>query len=459
MEYIAFDVHKHYTVASVARSDGRLTREERVEHDRGALRHFLERCEHGSPVAVETVGNWYWIVDEIEAAGCLPRLVHARKAKLMMGMINKTDKLDARGLNQLQRNGTLPTVWIPPGELRDQRELPRTRMALVRQRTQLKNRIHAALAKYALHDFEVSDAFGAKGRDILRHRLSLLPPHTAYATQQLLEQVEELDRRVRGFELRMRTVFKVTPDIQLLLTLPGVGLILAVVIALEVGTVARFGTAEKLAGYAGTTPRVPASGGKTRFGRLRPDVNRYLKWAFVEATLDNAAAAASVSRVPTGAMEHTKVRARIARAVHRRNTQVMPWSSPRRAAPTTRACRWLDDRDAPPGIDEKPPALRRTPVRCRARRRSERPAVVRHHAHRFGNERAPGRTGPRWEDERFAATRGGLVSGARGPGPAVAGEVSQLRVQRRVREGRVNGPASRGSGAGARAGRMAGREP
>jgi transposase len=156
-------------------------------------------------------------------------------------------------------------------------------MVLVRQRTQLKNRIHAALAKYALHDVEVSDLFGAAGRDLLRQRLERLPLHTAYATRQLLEQVEELDRRVRGFEQRMRTVFGVTPEIALLMTLPGVGPILAVVIALEVGDVARFATAEKLAAYAGTTPRVHASGGKTRFGRLRPDVNRYLKWAFVEA--------------------------------------------------------------------------------------------------------------------------------------------------------------------------------
>ena len=54
MEYIAFDAHKHYTLASVARPDGQLVREERVEHDRGALRHFRERCEQGSPVAVET---------------------------------------------------------------------------------------------------------------------------------------------------------------------------------------------------------------------------------------------------------------------------------------------------------------------------------------------------------------------------------------------------------------------
>jgi transposase len=183
MEYIAFDAHKHYTLASVAGADGHLIREERVEHDRGALRDFLGRCEQGSPVAVETIGNWYWIVDEIEAAGCLPKLVHARKAKLMMGVINKTDRHDARGLNQLQRNGTLPTVWIPPGELRDQRDLPRTRMVLVRQRTQLKNRIHAALAKYALHDLEVSDLFGGQGRELLRQRLALLPPPASHGVR------------------------------------------------------------------------------------------------------------------------------------------------------------------------------------------------------------------------------------------------------------------------------------
>src|SRR5437870_6088218 len=209
------------------------------------------RPERGSPVAVETIGNWYWIVDEIEAAGCVPKLVHARKAKLMMGEINKTDKLDARGLNRLQRNATLPTVWIPPGELRDQRDLPRTRMVLVRQRTQLKNRIHATVAKYALHDLEASDFSGVRGRALLRQRFDLLPPHTAYASQQLLEQVEELDRRVREFEQRIQAVFKPTPAIQLLLTLPGVGLTLAAVFALAVGDVARFARAEKLAADAG----------------------------------------------------------------------------------------------------------------------------------------------------------------------------------------------------------------
>lgn len=44
---------------------------------------------------METVGNWYRIIDEIEAVGMVPKLVHSRKAKLMLAMVNKTDRLDA----------------------------------------------------------------------------------------------------------------------------------------------------------------------------------------------------------------------------------------------------------------------------------------------------------------------------------------------------------------------------
>jgi hypothetical protein len=64
-------------------------------------------------VAIEATGNQYWIVEEIEQAGLQPRLVHSRKAKLMMGLINKTGKLDAHGLNRLQRSGTLPDGMDP----------------------------------------------------------------------------------------------------------------------------------------------------------------------------------------------------------------------------------------------------------------------------------------------------------------------------------------------------------
>ena len=67
------------------------------------------------------------------------------------------------------------------------------------------------------------------------------------------------------------------------MTLPGIGFILAVTIFNEIGDVSRFASPEKLASYSGMVPRVHSSGGHTRYGKLRSDVNHYLKWAYSEA--------------------------------------------------------------------------------------------------------------------------------------------------------------------------------
>ena len=121
-EYIAFDSHKRYTWVEHEEVTTGKVKQYRLDHAPGAIRQALAGCEPGTPVAIEATGNWYWIIDEIEQAQLEPQLVHPRKAKLMMGQINKTDKLDTHGMNRLQRTGTLPTVWIPPGALREQRE-------------------------------------------------------------------------------------------------------------------------------------------------------------------------------------------------------------------------------------------------------------------------------------------------------------------------------------------------
>ena len=282
-EYIAFDSHKRYTWVDREDHSTRKNSCHRLEHAPGAVREYLNGCEPGTPVAVEATGNWYWIIDEIEQAGLQPRLVHPRKAKLMMGLTNKTDKLDAQGLNRLQRNGTLPTVWIPPGPLRDLRELTRTRLVLVAQRTRLKNRLSATLAKYGTPASECSDPYGKRGRAELEKHLEGLPEQTRWVSGQLLAQLDFVSAQVKQLEQRLQELVEVTPEMQWLLTLPGVGVILAATIALEIGEVERFPSAMHLASYSGTTPRVHASGGKVRYGPLRADVNRYLKWAFAEA--------------------------------------------------------------------------------------------------------------------------------------------------------------------------------
>jgi transposase len=283
MEYIAMDVHKKYTWARVENERGDKLYECKLSHSHGTIENFVKRWTAGSGVAVETVGNWYWVVDEIEAGGGKPQLVNARLAKLMMGMVNKSDKLDAKGMNRLQRTGTLPTVWIPPSSVRDARELPRTRMVLSKQRTQLKNRVHATLGKYGFVVEGASDAFGKRGREILTELMAKLPPHTEQALGRVLDQLDHVCENLKWIEEKMIEVFVPCPETTWLKTLPGVGDILAVVIWTEIGTIERFSRAEQLASYCGVVARENSSGGKIRFGPVRRDVNVYLKWAFVEA--------------------------------------------------------------------------------------------------------------------------------------------------------------------------------
>jgi transposase len=111
----------------------------------------------------------------------------------------------------------------------------------------------------------------------------MLPPHSRYATERLLEQLAVVTAQLLGFEPRWRAVFAPTPELQLLRTLPGVGWVLAGVLGLEIGAIARFPSAAPLAASAGRTPRGPASGGRTHSGQLRGDSNRSLKWACIEA--------------------------------------------------------------------------------------------------------------------------------------------------------------------------------
>jgi transposase len=195
-----------------------------------------------SSIAVETVGNWYWMVDETQQAGHQPRLAHARKAKLMMAT--------------LLRNGTLPEVWIPSREIRDQRELLRLRMTLVGIETRLKNRVHAILAKYALR-FEVADVFSQKGRRLVLEHLEGLPEETRRVVRQHLELLESTERQKKVTEQRLQAIVQQRDDVELLRTLPGVGWILATVLALEIGDIQRFNHAPELASYAGTVPARP----------------------------------------------------------------------------------------------------------------------------------------------------------------------------------------------------------
>ena len=280
-QFIGCDAHKKFSVFVAVNEKGHVSEAIRVAHDREAYRKFLARLPPRSVIAVEASGHYSWLVDEMECMGHCPKLCNPLEAKRRMGLTKKTDKLDARGLAILLRNGTVPEVWIPPSELRDQRELLRLRIFLVHLRTRVKNRIHGTLAR---HNVQIpgADLFGVEARLRLGARLPDLPVHSREAVEQELATLDFLEMQIESAEERLEKIMKVSVEADLLKTLPCVGPILSMVLMLEIGKVERFPTAAHLASYAGLVPRVHSSGGHTRMGQVCGNVNRNLKWTFVE---------------------------------------------------------------------------------------------------------------------------------------------------------------------------------
>jgi transposase len=115
--------------------------------------------------------------------------------------------------------------------------------------------------------------------------------------------IDDLERQIDGIERELRALGADHRYVPLLLTVPGIGWVLAYTIAAEIGDIARFATPKKLCGYTGLCPRVYQSGDTDRRGRLAKHGPRYLRWALMEAATN-----AAKHRLYRDRYQHTKAR-------------------------------------------------------------------------------------------------------------------------------------------------------
>ena len=254
-----------------------------VMPDRDGLRSLVRRLEgQGQPVraAIESMTGARFVHNELERLGWEVEIADAARVKGMAPLACKTDKIDARVLAELSARGLVPAIWLPSPDVRAARERARWRLHLVRHRSGLKTRIHATLMTFG-YQCPVSDLFGLKGRQLLED-LHIPEPWSSSVTGSL-RMIDELSREIDQCELLLRIAGADEPDVQLLMTAPGIGWILASTIGGEIGDITRFPSPAKLCGYTGLCPRVYQSGGKDRRGPLSKNGPKYLRWALIEA--------------------------------------------------------------------------------------------------------------------------------------------------------------------------------
>lgn len=288
MLYAGLDLSRQRLDVHVLDESGSTVEVAAVHPDGDALRSLAAHiARHGQDVrgAVESMTGARFVHDQLELAGWDVAIGDAVKVKGLAPLAAKTDKIDARVLAELARRDLVPEIWLPTPGVRAERERARFRLHLVRHRTALKNRIHATLMTFG-HPVPVADLFGESGRELLgRHGLPS-PWSETLATS--LRMVDELDDRIRACTEELRALGAEHPSIPLLMTVPGVGWVLAYTIASEIGDIHRFVSPKKLAGYTGLCPLVSQSGGRDRRGPLAKNGPKYLRWALIEAAVHAA---------------------------------------------------------------------------------------------------------------------------------------------------------------------------
>lgn len=279
MIFVGLDLHKRYITACAVDTAGSvIAAERRLPTDWTALGHWLAALRGPVTVVLESCLYCWWLERALTAAGYTALVVDPHQVKLIWQARTKTDPIDAQKLAELARAHVLPALWVPDARTRARRHALRGRSFLVRQRTVLKNRIHAYFTAENLH-CPVTDLYGKAGRAWL-DTVELPRVSRRYVTL-LLAQVDLLSTQIRDVERDLGRALTRDATCRRLQTIPGVGPLGALFLQAEIGPITRFRDAQHLAAYAGLTPSTHSSGGKTRHGTVGRG-NPWLKWIVIE---------------------------------------------------------------------------------------------------------------------------------------------------------------------------------
>ncbi len=285
--FVGLDVHKHEITYCIIDDAGKILERKRFLLNRDTLHDFARnKLRTSDQAALESTTNC-WAVAEIvrEHVG---RVVvsNPMATKAIAQSKIKTDKVDALVLAQLLRCDFFPEVWQPDVETRLRRQLSGRRASLVGQRTKLRNRIHGVLAM-RLSDPPVkhsSGLFSKAGRawlDALTEKQIDCDGLDMIASD--LRLLDALAGEIDRFDHRLAKLGYDDPRVKLLMTMPGVSVVVAQALVAAFGDITRFKSADKAASYLGLTPSTKQSAKTCHHGPITKRGNSNARWMLVQA--------------------------------------------------------------------------------------------------------------------------------------------------------------------------------
>ncbi len=285
--YVGIDVHKAtWTITAIC--DGEIVYDSTIPSDCGRLDAILSRFHRGRVHTVYEAGCFgFRLHDRLTERGYDSMVTPPSLAPRMGGNV-KTDRRDSKKLASMLVNGFLKRVYVFSPEERADRELVRTRNQIERHRKRVQSQIKSKLLFYGVKTPEwLKD--GKWSQRYVKWLEGIECEHELVKTSMdcLLELFRHLDQQYKEMTRRVKELAKserYKKRVQILTSVPGIGILTAMTLLVELQGMERFKTADEIASYLGLTPSQYSTSDKVRFGHITRCGNSHVRQALIESS-------------------------------------------------------------------------------------------------------------------------------------------------------------------------------
>ncbi len=284
--FVGLDLHKeNWQITAIA--DAEVVFENRIAGCWEELKKVLDKFQDAD--AIETVYeagcHGFWVYDQLVEYGVQCIVTPPSLLPVEAGNHVKTDRRDSRKLAALLSKGMLKQVWVPSVQERHFRQVLRRRRQLVRERVRVQNQILSELLQFGMRFPKPQGRWGRQVKENL-WRIKFPDRLVQVSFESLLMHYGQLDAQVKTqtdliYELAKRPEY--AEGVKIYTSAPGIGVLTAMEILLEIGDMSRFRKAKSLGAYVGLTPSQYSSGEKVRMGRITRVGKASVRAALIEA--------------------------------------------------------------------------------------------------------------------------------------------------------------------------------
>jgi len=233
-------------------------------------------------VGVESTGNTRFFKNTTEKAGAEVIVINTLKFKVVTESVKKTDRHDAATIAEFLEKDMLPEAKLCSEKSEQLRRLLKVRSTLICTIVTVKNQIHALLTGLGMEDTKAS-LQSKRGRQKILDVLE--KAGNGLVVQPLFNTIEQLYESVKSIEAELAKLTQEDKTVQLLMSIPGCGPIIACTIRAYTDDIKRFASAKKYAAYAGLVPCVRNSNMTVHYGKITKHGPEGLRTAFVQLVM------------------------------------------------------------------------------------------------------------------------------------------------------------------------------